>query len=502
MANMDAIATRWAKVMAGTLPSDTRLLNDKQSNLHVGSRSNLYSYGSHFELARIVKPAKGAPFFLLNGDTYSVSTSRHQRVTRAACESTGLPLVIIPHSALTAAGIELDSIRPVDVEPERNEETRHTVNVPGLVSLGQDVASGNRGWTRDKSWPVDDESTGALSATAKLKGPDGAVYSVTACKRGFDYSMQTERDCGACEGTGTIAGEPCGNPSCTDGKTVPTTGGWRTYDPPKLNYYRNGAGLELIEADKFTYTTYRHWLGGCVFTAKVTMTKENPCPNHEANRAAFIEDGSPHWCPDCRCGLSGSGVIRTTKSRTAFFVSSFDENESRALYFLAELPNRIPTLDSVTSGTNETCLNRPRTMAEALLSLAPREVKWAMWQGNADVKRQGDIFAVPVSYIAEHYPIPFRFTAKNETVPLDGTARHIAGELVTFGNGEVYARGTMRHVGGFGARGDHSPLKLGTEWHRLYRNLVPRATTRERGPAARTSNQPGPRAWTLGGRVD
>jgi len=62
---------------------------------------NLYSYGEHFTLATRVKDLQGNTAYLINGDTYSNSTSRHTR----GCISTLKPNFQIPFSALDGAKI-------------------------------------------------------------------------------------------------------------------------------------------------------------------------------------------------------------------------------------------------------------------------------------------------------------------------------------------------------------------------------------------------------------
>lgn len=59
----------------------------------------LYSYGSHFILAVRLKDSKAGIKYLLNGDTYSSSTSKHQGHARGACS----PGVVIPFETLKDA---------------------------------------------------------------------------------------------------------------------------------------------------------------------------------------------------------------------------------------------------------------------------------------------------------------------------------------------------------------------------------------------------------------
>lgn len=66
----------------------------KGSNFFYEGKS-IYSYGHHFEVGRIVETEKGNTIVLLNSNSYSVSTSKHQGYVRQACnhiESFTIPL--------------------------------------------------------------------------------------------------------------------------------------------------------------------------------------------------------------------------------------------------------------------------------------------------------------------------------------------------------------------------------------------------------------------------
>ena len=66
----------------------------KGSNFFFNGKS-IWSYGYHFEVGRIVETEKGKEIVLLNGDSYSVSTQRHQSYAKQACnhlESFDFPL--------------------------------------------------------------------------------------------------------------------------------------------------------------------------------------------------------------------------------------------------------------------------------------------------------------------------------------------------------------------------------------------------------------------------
>lgn len=66
----------------------------KGSNFYFNGKS-IWSYGYHFEVGRIVETEKGKEIVLLNPESYSVSTQRHQSYARQACnhlESFDFPL--------------------------------------------------------------------------------------------------------------------------------------------------------------------------------------------------------------------------------------------------------------------------------------------------------------------------------------------------------------------------------------------------------------------------
>jgi hypothetical protein len=60
MASHSEVANRWADKLTGI--TDKGHLKGSRVFVHV---DKLYSYGTHFELARFVRPKKGRPFFPL-----------------------------------------------------------------------------------------------------------------------------------------------------------------------------------------------------------------------------------------------------------------------------------------------------------------------------------------------------------------------------------------------------------------------------------------------------
>lgn len=182
------------------------------------------------------------------------------------------------------------------------------------------------------------------------------------------------------------------------------------YDNPEVSIYRNGSGVEWDTQNEYHVKRYRHWLGDSVFKAKV------------------------------------GNAWRT-------FISSFDYQERMPLYFLAEIPR----------GAN------PQTVEDAILALSPRIVHAAIAQGR-DVKRQGDMFAIPT--VLTTADVKRRCDKPIERmVGIMGTD-HVVTESVTGKGGVTYARGTIHHRPGGDA--DHRRVKLGQTWHLMVPNAVPR----------------------------
>jgi hypothetical protein len=152
MARQAEIARRFA---AEAGKPGARLLRAQSGSILVSpfDERNLLSWGTHFVLARIM-PGDAGPrsWWLLNGDTYSVSTTRHQGIVRDACQRTGLPMLIVPFSCLRQASIDPESITPVDIQPEQFDTIEHHARtregVPDMHRRdARQLADGRWTWT-------------------------------------------------------------------------------------------------------------------------------------------------------------------------------------------------------------------------------------------------------------------------------------------------------------------------------------------------------------------
>lgn len=141
MTSHDDIVRRWVAREMGEHTGPN--FSARRSNLW-GTDGHLYSYGTHFELARPIRDRGRVVGWLANGDRVSVSTDRHQRITRNALARTGLPIIIVPRDALSSAGIMLDTIRPVEITDDRFETIPHRAYALPEGEIEKSVMTGTR----------------------------------------------------------------------------------------------------------------------------------------------------------------------------------------------------------------------------------------------------------------------------------------------------------------------------------------------------------------------
>jgi hypothetical protein len=269
----DTAIKRWLAVAQGK--TTDKLL---RSSSVIPDGDQIYSFGHHFELARVLRDAKGEiRLILMNGEQVSSHTSTHQwRLRKVVDDEAKLPRVIIPFPALQEAGINLDSITLISDKPDRHETIRHrTHQFP-------EGARWHQGGT--------------------IKTPRAEADIVEQLERWNSYR------------TG-----PYGN-----GEPVITLEEFMT--DPRWEYQRYhhtysrdlrtlriglgkyGPEVDVTREDDGTttyeWTTHRHWLGESLIRARVEWRDEAGKQHH----------------------------------RWAYFLSGFDHQEPTPLYFLAELP--------------------------------------------------------------------------------------------------------------------------------------------------------------------
>lgn len=511
MASHDDVAQRWANRI---LTPGRGALSSR--NLH-DSGDSIFSYGSHFEVGRILRDRKGNPTaWLLNGNTYSNTTSKHQAAVRGAVARTGLPTVTIPHAALGVAGIDLRTIEIVDVQ--RDWWTTTTVTkeeMPGRweYDYACPIDGDRGGWQNTKTGEIvlrKDYSTPRptieCDCVIDLPGPwaqgpwDGYCW-----ERKWALSELREVHIRARHGAWEEFGahrRRTGRKRVVSGQNGRTD--WDLVDDPT-------APLGYV----FQRDVQRHWLGASLIKAQVPyqvqvkhaacggtgvadepwfirahvgrdqfvsgpLTEEQMRAAQEHNDRLMERNGGIRqpfgWLweleavvkhTECR-GCGGRGRVPATRRRTAYFLSGFDENETRPSYFFCELPPKV----------------HPTTVAEALETLKPTAVKLAE-QAGREVRRQGDIFCIPMPGVTlrelkkqggVHIKRP-KLVEQDGRLTWDGPrpnllgTNHEATEVVRLGD-QTWARGTISHVPE-GRRPDHKRTPLGREWHLIQKNTVP-----------------------------
>ena len=324
MTNHSDTCDRWVRRVQGAK------LRELQGSNIFADGDRIYSYYRHFELARPLRDKNGAlQAWLLNGDRYSVSTTRHQSHIRDAVRRLGgdFPTAIIPHSAMASAGVRLDTIEIVEATPDAR------------VPVERQSYRASKWWHRDVS---------------------GQLHN-------------------------SYRGDPITETVMPDGRT------------------------------RYDWTARQHRLGESVIRAKVSGRR---------NRA--------------------------------YFLSGFDMQEARPLYFFCELPRGV----------------HPATVAEAYEALKPATVKTAEALGRT-VKRQGDIFAVELASTDKRKlrRDGARFVKRGQLL---GT-NHEASEVAYMPDGTTLARGILWHTPPSWRRPDHKRVTVGKAWHVIVKNTVPLA---------------------------
>jgi hypothetical protein len=415
---------------AGTDEADRKLIGRGHSHkirTYRGDNKTLYSYGQHFPLVQLIMPngeRDEHAWWLCNGDRSSNTTTRHQGWVRNEASRTGLPVAVIPFSALDSAGIERDSIELIEVRP-------------------------------DTHWEEDIE-----------------------CRTWSELPKYQQY-------RGTYVDPESGKEA-----QIPSGLGWREAQEWYARHEHRQVPVEPDEDGVYRYTVYRHRLGDCLFKAR------------------YRERGAD------------------VSVKEALFLSSFDYQESRPLYFLAQLPDDLEEI--------------PTTVEQAFECLKPVSVQKADLI-DLPYCRQGDIFAIEstltrrdlkamgarfakrssggfdtwvkknhtpddaerirqgafAGYGTENYEFYLvqwrRFideTDRNrKEAQLLGT-NHVATEAAILPDGSVYARGCLYHEPGTWRLPDHARRRMGDgkTWHLIEKNTVPHSH--------------GARAWTIGGGVD
>lgn len=431
--NYEDVTRRWRDRVLGI---DKRQPLKARNVFERGDR--IYSYGEHFEMARPLRNRRReVTAFLVNGDTFSRTTNRHQATVRSVLDmgmAADIPKVIIPHSVLDAAGIDYDSIQLVAV----NEDTWEDVHLDSAVFpyRAQWIDVGHRtergGWQNSKTGVFIEENGYQYNPVDKPgpvePEPPEPRYDY---RRGWsEYEVarsEWEREHRAWRIRERIRH---GEWEWVEARAVPN--GQRAIAHLGHSWEEWEIIQDLGSSDvRYHRQWARHRMGESVVRAKLRYLARITCPTchgtgeldtyirpvyrgqtgigpltedgakrndewyrmakHNWERGQLDDEPVPHWsinelseystiCPGCiGNGLrdAGSGKIWVTKHRWAYFLSGFDYQEPRPAYFFCELPPGA----------------KPTTVEEAYETLKPPAVKMAEQSGR-EVMRQGDIFAI------------------------------------------------------------------------------------------------------------
>jgi hypothetical protein len=444
----DAAIQRWSDIVHGL----TRKGPLKASNIYVRG-DVIYSYGTHFELARPIRNKKGEVVcFLLNGDSYSNTTSKHQASVRGVVGRD--PHVIIPYSALTQAGVDFDSIQILGRLEDRYVHTdHHSDTMP-----------------ESARWHVRDDMRSVNLTDAEVQELLDSKHAEKI--RDWEHRVQWAADEADKAVDGYWSQWVREHPEPPERPGAEVLSSWELRKSVKVGEIRtlhtsNGSYAQEITvttlpdgSTSYDWETSRHFLGESLIRANVKWWEKVPCKScWETGWAVGAARSERSWDRDECTACRGRGETIREHHRWATFLSGFDHQEARPLYFFCELPYRC----------------KATTVAEAYEALKPDPVKLAEQMGRT-VTRQGDIFAVPTRMDRKALIAKGARLGKRTYIL---HTNHTATEVAYLPGGLTLARGVLYHDPAWRAQ-DHVRRRLGDgkTWHIVVKNTVPKAGRR------------------------
>jgi hypothetical protein len=537
----DDVMTRWEHHVRTGEPKVGRngqVLSTRGRNI-LAQGDTLYSYGTHFVLARLNRDERGRPLcLLLNGDRFSVTTSQHQSWTRNVCQhlssELGIPSLIVPFTALNAAGVSPGDVEPIHVRGDRVLTHHHSSKTrPGPLTMmdcpqGRTVVEKSYSYGRN----VRDTETGRTfqfdGGTDRWRewldteDPDGFVW-LDECPVPPEPSILTEdnawhahRERWRTEHSMHVAmRKPLQVPNPT-----------RCYVGKKSTWL-----AAEFDGETWRWTTDQHLLGDSVFRARVRETVEvKPSPeqrelfalltrltgerrtldeqikalapthfrlrnryNRRTGRYDHNRSQPRDWRETTRKAWQEAVLIERRIVADADWSATYTAVEEslrpghryqgqtritrqrqRKPYFLSsfDYQERTPLYFLCELPAHV----RPSTVDEAIEALKPPEVVAAEARGLT-VTRQGDLFAIPTRLNKRQ--IRRLRNARHDfekRLRVLGT-NHSVTEGVICKGGAVLGRGIMRHEPDQWRDPDHARQRMGDgkTWHLLVRNTVPRS---------------------------
>jgi hypothetical protein len=443
MTTMYDVTQRWVDRV---FDLDLRERNSRRSNVFADG-DYIYSYGRHFEMARVVRDKRGNPkFVLLNGDTYSVSTSRHQNDLRSALSRlpSDLPVLIVPHRALKAARISIDSIVPLDVRPDGIEYRRQS----------------------SETLPKAAKRLTLIKPGTPLK--DGCIHHYN-----MRWRDQTIGYIEACEKAGT------------EFTVIPAeSGGWQ-------EVRRDADGT-------YHWHTTRHWLGDSVFMARrIGETRRtrwlSSFDRQETTPLYFLCQ-----LPPCKAETYAEAIEALKPDPVVLAESMGRTVERQGDIFAIPMPGLDTRTLTKRGGVrarrwDAMAPDRARRKAARLANSmrVSNDLQRNVWGrssgGGVPWREQQERVRPVVSHRHNKWSPIFQQWVEDaeenvgrpEDIALLGTA-HTATEVITMPDGTQYARGMMYHdpeLMGEARERDHIRRRLGDGkvWHMVCKNTVPTA---------------------------
>jgi hypothetical protein len=497
----------------------------------------LYSYGTHFVLAQANRDARGKLVcLLLNGDRFSVTTSKHQSWTRNVCANLtrdlGVPSIIIPFSALSAAGVNPDDVEPIHVRADRNVTHRHSSREkPGTRHVLMEDPDGRttveRRWlygaTRDTVTGIMYESVGThqwrIWPAEPTSPEDFTEYTGEQPPFPQRPSMLDDRD----------GWQAWRERFTTANRQVPERKPLMVPNPNVVYVGTSNWLTAEFDGEVWRWERQQHLLGDSLFRARVRETVEvkpsaeqrelfdlltrltnerqsltrqidaldPPFKGRRWNsRARRYRPSEPrNWREVARRAWTQAALSERLDEAQANWSAAYDAAErtmrpghrfsggttwrisrqrTRRPYFLSsfDYQESTPLYFLCELPANA----RPETVEQAIDALKPPEVVAAEARGIT-VTRQGDLFAIPTR-LSKRQLRRLRGQRRDfeKRLRVLGT-NHSVTEGVVCKGGAVFGRGVMRHEPDAWRTPDHARQRMGDgkTWHMLVRNTVPRA---------------------------
>ena len=444
MTTMYQVTQRWVERITDP---DLRQRNSRRSNV-IADGDYIYSYGFHFEMGRVVRDKRGsAKFVLLNGDTYSVSTSRHQNDLRHALSNipADIPVLIVPHRALNAARIDIDSIVPLDVRPDGWQF--HPQSSPTRPKAAFETTIHGR-----PGYPM----------------PDGSTH--------YYYIAEGRREMGFHEA------------ERRDGEKV-----WLI----EVGHHRKQVVTQHPDGT-WHWHTARHWLGDSVFMAR---------RHGETRRARWLssfdrQETTPLYflcqLPPCKAETYEEAIEALKPDPVVLAESMGRTVERQGDIFAIPMPGLDTRTLTKQGGVrarrwDAMAPDRARRKAARLANSmrTSNDLQRTIWgrpdRGGVPWQEQQQRVRPVASHRHNKWTPIFQQWVEDaeenvgrpEDIALLGTA-HTATEVITMPDGTQYARGMMYHdpeLMGEGRERDHIRRRLGDGkvWHMVCKNTVPTA---------------------------